>query len=185
MSEAMTLENLVDRLKDRPTIVSHIFNLLEMGAFDQIDQPEKVDQDSLPKSCNKFALLSRDNVMQLIEHLCPNFKEWLSSTSQTSQGKISKKELLQTLCFMCHVASDSALPSKSWASLQKFVKERWEMYEKRLGSHEPQDGMTFAEWIKSSKASYWQVEGTKLKFITGAAAMTASASMKPLWDVAC
>ena len=63
MSEAMTLENLVDRLRDRPTVVSHIYNLLEMGAYDQIDQPEKVDQDSLPKSCNKFALLSRDNVM--------------------------------------------------------------------------------------------------------------------------
>eukprot|EP00435_Cladocopium_sp_Y103_P045407 s1448_g13.t1 len=166
MSEAMTLENLVDRLKDRPTIVSHIYNLLEMGAYDQIDQPEKVDQDSLPKCCNKFALLSRDNVMQLIEHLCPTFKEGLHAIN--AQSKISKKELLQTFCYMCHVASDSALPSKSWASLKKF--ERWEMYGKRLGDHEPEDGMTFAEWIKSAHASYWQVEGTKLKFITGAAA---------------
>ena len=63
--------------------------------------------------------------MQLIEHLCPTFKgglhainaircpkfkEWPISNSQASQGKISKKELLQTLCYMCHVASDSALP---------------------------------------------------------------------------
>eukprot|EP00435_Cladocopium_sp_Y103_P001111 s6519_g1.t1 len=119
MSEAMTLENLVDRLKERPTIVSHIFNLLEMGAYDQIDQPEKVDQDSLPKSCNKFASLSRDYVMQLIDDLCPTFKEGLHAIN--AQSKISKKELLQTLCYMCHVASDSALPSKSWASLKKFV----------------------------------------------------------------
>ena len=163
---ALTVEKLLEHLKSRPGVASHILTMLECGAYDEVDRPQD-SGDFLPRSCNKFNLLSREAVMGLMGFLMPSYKEWFGGLPKTS-----KKECVLALCFLVHVAPDSALPTKSVTGLQEWCKQRYEQYGSRLGLRGDapgRDQRSLREWFDDHGCSFWSVsaQSQTIKFVCG------------------
>ena len=176
---ALTLEKLLEHLKSRPGVASHILTMLECGAYDEVDQPQD-SGDFLPRSCNKFNLLSREAVMGLMGFLMPSYKEWFGGLPKTS-----KKECVLALCFLVHVAPDSALPTKSVTGLQEWCKQRYEQYGSRLGLRGDAPGRdqgSLREWFEDHGCSFWSVsaQSQTIKFVCGDSAQPLPEELKKL-----
>ena len=180
LTEEATLERLVQSIKERPAVANHILMVLDMGGFDEIDRPSHANQgDNLPKSCNKFMLLSKSHIHDLLTMCCPQIQEFLESLPSRSP----KREALMCLCYLYHTAIDSALPTKSWAGLQKWVLERWQLFGRRLGKNEDAaeaEDESIQKWLTRVQASYFTLDGDKVKYICHDAAVTLPEELKAL-----
>ena len=169
MTSHMVLESFVAELRGRPVLLQHLYTVTMSGGFDSIDREVNVeDAEALPRSCNKFQLLSVPNILTLVTSLMPESKEWFLSLP----GKPSKREALQVLCFMVHAAPDSALPTKSLGGLITWCKERWEKYGKRFGDKEqaPASNMnSLKTWMDHCCESYWDIDTASgsISYVTG------------------
>lgn len=156
-ASARALEELNELLKERPLVTQHLLSLMDMGAFDSVDKPEN-DADRLPASCNKFSLLAKSVVIALVVHLCPGLQEWLNGFSKKS----SKTPILQLLCFLVHVAQDSALPSKHKSVLTEWCADRFRK-QGRGGMQSlslPKESEDVKQWIErlgeeETPVGYW------------------------------
>ena len=126
MTNDMVMEKFVAELRGRPVLLQHLYTVTMSGGFDSIDRESVEDAELLPKSCNKFQLLSLSNVLTIIVSLLPESKEWFMSLP----SKAFKRDALQVMCFMVHAAPDSALPTKSLTGLIAWCKDRWVKYGK-------------------------------------------------------
>ena len=86
--------------------------------------------------------------------------EWLQSLPKSS----SKKDILQVLCYFCHVSDESALPSKHKSVLRDWCADRFvrfgNRFQKLLEENPPtEDTETVAEWVEQLiKVGHWRLE---------------------------
>ena len=66
MTSDMVLESFVAELRGRPVLLQHLYTVTMSGGFDSIDRKVNVeDAEALPRSCDKFQLLSVPNILTL------------------------------------------------------------------------------------------------------------------------
>ena len=88
----MVVESLFEELKKRPGVASHIHTMLMAGGFDCIDrEPSNADVDMLPRSCNKFSLLSKHHVVNLLATLMPSLREWHLPRQRFADQNLDRK----------------------------------------------------------------------------------------------
>ena len=117
-ASSKALDDLNGMLADRPQVTQHVLSLMELNAFDTV---EAQDKDKLPPSCNKFSLVSKAVMIELVGQQIPALLEWL----QALPKKSSKRDVMQILCYICHVSEESALPSKHKSVLKDWCADRF------------------------------------------------------------
>jgi len=118
------LTEIIDALRNNAQLISEDWFLVNTNKLSKgsslgksTGNPHKLD---LPRSVNKFDILSKERLESVIELLCP-------SVPKETLHDMTKNSLCRWLCWAIHVEEDSAVPSKTWSELVTEIKNLYQL----------------------------------------------------------
>lgn len=119
------VEKISKRLKADHGMASRILNMIETGYF---KQEEGMEEGKLPQSCNKFRLVHKDILLEIITDIvgtCPGMQQDAAKLLvQKIEGIKKKHEILRLFSFLCRVEEGSAIPTRDIKDFKEWCKER-------------------------------------------------------------
>ena len=113
-----TLDAITKSLLEKPNIAAKILSLLRSGAFDETGP---ASTDRVPSSTNKFNLLSRDHLLDILEYI---LQDSTASIKTRLAHCYKKTDLCQLLCYATRVETTCALPCRQLSVLKMRCKTR-------------------------------------------------------------
>ena len=119
----MVLNEIVDALRGNAQLISEVWVLVKTNKLPKTAGSKSVSDThkyDLPRSVNKFDILSKERLENAIESLCP-------SLDKDTLKEMTKSSLCRWLCWAIHVEEDSAVPSKLWPELLTEIKKLYKL----------------------------------------------------------
>lgn len=121
------LDDITNALKRDPDLISQVWFLLKQGKLRRnADKTPKDKQLQLPKSRNKFDIVSKDRLELILKELEPTL-------DRNALKLCNKQSLCRSLCWAIHSEEDSAVPSKEWDEFAEGVSMLYDTFGRRLG----------------------------------------------------
>ena len=113
-----TLDAITKSLLEKPNIAAKILSLLRSGAFDETGP---ASTDRVPSSTNKFNLLSREHLLDILEYM---LQDSTAGIKTRLAHCYKKTDLCQLLCYATRVETTCALPCRQLSVLKMRCKTR-------------------------------------------------------------
>jgi hypothetical protein len=120
-----TVEKINKRLKDDHGMASRILRMIETGYF---NMEAAVEEGKLPQSCNKFRLVHKDTLVEIILDMvkgCPGLQAGVADQLASKVDNVKKKqEIMRIFCYLCRVDEGSAIPTRDLREFKDWCKQR-------------------------------------------------------------